>query len=88
MPSHTHPPSATVASVLLPSLKATLPVGVLVPVVVTVAVNVTESPKFDGLPFDTTAVAVDAPVAFRATARWLRLTDPRPTARLYLVVAS
>ena len=43
------PVSATLPKVLLPSLKVTLPVGSLKPVVVTVAVNVTSEPKACGL---------------------------------------
>src|SRR5713226_5708209 len=51
---------ATVASVFMPFLKVTLPVGVPLEEL-TVAVNVTESPKFDGFKLETSAVEVGTP---------------------------
>lgn len=62
-------PRVPVPRVVLPSLKVTVPVGVLAPDVVTVAVKVTESPKFEGFKLDTTAVVVEAPDAIQAAAR-------------------
>src|SRR6476619_3775250 len=54
------PLSVPVPSVVAPSLNVTVPVGVPEPgpVAVTVAVNVTDPPKFDGFVPDTTAVVV------------------------------
>lgn len=50
--------SATLSDVVVPSKNVTVPVGVPLPggVTVTVAVKVTESPKFDGLRVEVTAV--------------------------------
>ena len=48
---------ATVPRVFVPFLKVTFPVGVPFEEL-TVAVNVTESPKLDGFGFDTNAVVV------------------------------
>ena len=52
------PLSVPVPSVVLPSLKVTLPVGVPLPgaTAVTVAVNVTDCPKTEGLAEEVTAV--------------------------------
>src|SRR5579859_8064069 len=52
--------SVPVPSVLVLSLKVTVPVGVPAPggTAVTVAVNITDCPKMDGLLFETTAVVV------------------------------
>jgi hypothetical protein len=50
--------SATVASVVMLSLKVTVPVGVPELAAFTVAVNVTDWPNVDGFSEDTTAVDV------------------------------
>jgi hypothetical protein len=50
--------SATVASVVAPSLKVAVPVGVPEVAGFTVAVNVTALPKVEGFSEDTTAVDV------------------------------
>ena len=54
----TPPLSARVPSVVVPSLKVTLPAGVPVVVDFTVAVKVTVSPEVDGFADDTTLVVV------------------------------
>src|SRR5262249_23701308 len=59
-----------VPSVVVPSLKVTVPVGVaVVPDGVTVAVNVTDCPNEEGFALDARAVVVaaDTPVPLRAT---------------------
>jgi hypothetical protein len=43
---------------VVPSLKVTVPVGAFAPAVVTVAVKVTEAPKFAGFRLDLRAVVV------------------------------
>lgn len=50
--------SATVASVVVPFLNTTFPVGVIGPAEVTAAVNVTDCPKVDGLRDETSEVVV------------------------------
>jgi len=53
------PDNVAVPKAVAPSLKITVPEGVLVPpALVTVAVNVTESSSTDGLLFDATVVVV------------------------------
>ena len=61
------PLSVFVASVVVPFLNVTLPVGVPETVGVTVAVKVTDCPKLEGLSEDTTAVVV--PSLFTVCAR-------------------
>src|SRR5277367_5939438 len=81
-PSQTQP-SVPVPMVLLPFLKVTVPVGVLVPEVVTVAVKVTESPMLEGFSLDCRLVVVVArPVPAQAVKRLPTLTEPRPFTRL------
>jgi hypothetical protein len=50
--------SATVPSVVVPSLKVTFPVGVTLNCGLTVAVNVTDCPLFDGFADEVNVVAV------------------------------
>ena len=53
------PDNVPLPKTVVPSLNMTVPVGVLVPpALVTVAVNVTESPIFEGLLFDAILVTV------------------------------
>ena len=49
---------AALASVVVPSVNLTVPVGTLVPTPVIVAVNVTDWPEFDGFADEVTAVVV------------------------------
>lgn len=56
------PFSVPALSVIVPSMKLTVPVGVPDVVLVTVAVNVTDCANVDGLLFDVTAVVVAAGV--------------------------
>jgi len=52
------PVPSVVAGVVEPSTKVTVPVGVCVPVVVTVAVKMTLDPAADGLEFEVSSVDV------------------------------
>ena len=65
--------SVPVPSVLLPSLKVTVPVAVPEPgaLAVTVAVNVTDCPKTDGLTLETTEVVISMrpPLSFASTSQ-------------------
>ena len=61
------PFSVPVLSAVEPSLKVTVPVGVLEPLVVTVAVKVTACPKLDGLSEETSAVVVATPLVLIRT---------------------
>jgi hypothetical protein len=61
----------------------TVPVGGFAPVVVTVAVKVTEAPKFAGLWLEVTVVVVVASeAAIQAVSKLLTSTEPRPVTRL------
>src|SRR5207245_2538226 len=66
------PFSLPVPSVNVPSLNVTVPVGVP-PVLVTVAVNVTDWPTFEGFVLEATAVVVVARLTVCATAPLLAL---------------
>ena len=75
--------SVPVPRAVVPSLKVTVPVGGFVPVVVTVAVKVTETPKFAGFWLETTVVEVVASeAATQAVKRLPTSTEPRPVTRL------
>jgi hypothetical protein len=64
-------------------LKVTVPVGGFVPVVVTVAVKVTEAPKFAGFgPEVRVVVVVASEAAIQAVSKLLASTEPRPVTRL------
>ena len=67
---------------VVPSLKVTVPVGGFAPAVVTVAVKVTEAPKFAGLGLEMRVVVVAEPAAIQAAKRLPTSTEPRPVTRL------
>jgi hypothetical protein len=65
--------SAPVPIAVVPSLKVTVPVGAFAPVVVTVAVKVTEAPKVAGFRLEVRVVVVAAPANGRLNSQM-----PRP----------
>lgn len=72
-----------VPKAVVPSLKVTVPVGKVEPVVVTVAVKVTETPENAGLGLEVRLVVVAAnKLLAQAMARLLTSTEPRPVTRL------
>jgi len=75
--------SVPVPSAEVPSLKVTVPVGGVEPVVVTVAVKMTETPKFAGFGLEIRLVEVVASeAATQAVKRLPASTEPRPVTRL------
>ena len=74
--------SVPVPRAVVPSLKVTVPVGGFAPAVATVAVKVTEAPKFAGFGLELRVVVVAEPRATQAAKRLPTSTEPRPVTRL------
>src|SRR5450755_2225374 len=66
---------------LVPSLKVTVPVGGFVPLVVTVAVNVTMSPLFAGFLLEVRVVVVAERVGGQLLTKLAAFTVPIPVAK-------